>query len=206
MKKIKKTIATAYRLRKLIDWYMDYFNLEYELWEDVEHELRCVPDDEEEAVRSKFHNVMVTFYDENHNRLVSNWLGNSNWLPPFYNWQNEEFRIGITNHRVHNDIWSIEAWYHLDLRHLTWNQIELLSKARYITIGTRSSESDRIFEENENGKYYSYLIETGYEANIHCPGKAPVPYERKVEYYEYSSEPAGYRRPPRKTNAEEETA
>lgn len=211
MKKIQKTLETVYRLRQLINWYMGHFNLEYELWEDLDREIQYQmnqldsDDDNYEEIcdaieadeSSKFHNLMVTFYDENHQKLVSNWLANSGHVPGYFS---DEWEI-IHGYRRDNTIWSISKWYHLDLAHLTWDQPELLSKARYVSIGIRDEQKEVV---SEDGVHHVYYIEEGYEANIHCPGKAPTPYEREIPDFSYNENGIVYGRPSR--NTEEETA
>lgn len=212
MKKIQKTLATCYRLRKLINWYMTKFNLEYELWEELNGEIRYqmnqldLDDDNYEEIyeaieadeTAKFRQLMITFYDEHHNKLVSNWLSNSEDIGGYFS---DEWEI-IHGYRKDNTIWSISKWYHLDLLHLTWDQPNSLSKARYVSIGTRDEQKDVV---SEDGVHHVYNVETGYEIKIHG-GKEPTPYVREIPDFNYDENGIIYsRRPPRKRQ-EEETA
>ena len=191
MKKIEKTIKTVYRLRKLIDWYKNRFGLTHETWDQMD-------EDEEKGVITFFHPLMVTFYDEHHNKLVSNWLCNSadfSYKNNYYSyWQQYDIVFN-------NDTFNLSRYFEVDLMHLTWEQPELLSKARYIRVGRR--DDDRITEHIEGTRYRSYYIEKGYEAKIHGAGKAPIPYECKADIFEYDT---ADQRPHRKRNQEEETA
>lgn len=212
MKKIQKTLATCCRLRKLINWYMTKFNLEYELWEDLNGEIRYqmnqldLDDDNYEEIyeaieadeSSKFHNLMVTFYDENHQKLVSNWLSNSNKVSGYFS---DEYEI-VHGCRRDNSVWSLSRWYGLDLAHLTWDQPDLLSRARYVSVGVRNEQKEVI---DEDGVHHVYNIEVGYESKIHGSGE-PKSYIKEIPDFNYDENGIIYsRRSPRKRQ-EEETA
>lgn len=188
MKKIEKTLRTCYYTRWLLNFYKAKFGITHETWEELE-------EDEEVTL---FQELMITFYDENHQKIVSNWLSNSESMPGYFSgW--DYFRM-----MCQNDVYNMSRYYHLDLLHLTWEQPWLLSKARYVSIGRR--DEDRITEHIEGTKYRSYYIEKGYECKLHGSHK-PTKYERKVDFFEYdtTAQPEDRRRPRNKV-ANEETA
>lgn len=139
---------------------------------------------------------MITFYDEHHNKLVSNWLSNSSYIPGYFSGWDYIRMI------YQNDVYNMSRFYHLDLLHLTWEQPWLLSKARYVSIGRRD---DRITENIEGTKYRSYYIEKGYECKLHGSHK-PTEYERKVDFFEYDKADQVSSRPPRKRTETTEIA
>lgn len=99
--------------------------------------------------------VMFTAFDFNHNRMVSNWTANM-----FSGADNYYFESSSAVERImYNE--------DINLRHLLWDQEELLPLIRYIRLGERS------IVEHDN-----YIIhkEVGYEYDVFK--KTAEPYEK----------------------------
>lgn len=99
--------------------------------------------------------VMFSAYDFNHHHLVSNWTSN--------------MFSGADNYWFESSSAVEEVMYHEDinLRHLLWDQEELLQYIRFIRLGERS-----VIEHKD----YVIYKEVGYEYNIF--EKTAEPYEK----------------------------
>ena len=100
---------------------------------------------------------MVSFYDNNHKHLVSNWLRNSSSPYPY---------------AISGTINNLAESLDIDIDHLTWQKADdILHKMRYIRIGRRT------FIENEDG--YIYDRENGLEYDIYSGAKYSIAYPKR---------------------------
>ena len=179
MNKKQKTILTSYQLRKLIDLYKKENGKKYELDSDIDwyvnHHDFTVEEAEEYALATGMTREMVSFYDDNHEKLFSNWIGNSDlsqysWVGDFRGYGQWASEWGIAL--------PLSYYYNVDLIHLTWNQVWDLHKVRYIRIGERVSTDSYAYKETgleievHTGKVARYQ-------HVHRGGEPEEPRQRK---------------------------
>lgn len=146
MKKNEKIVRIMNALRLAISHSMSENKFVYE---------RCGYGCDGDCERCGYYTVndfMVSFYDHEHNHLVSNWLSNSSDPYPY---------------SVSGTINNLAEMLNIDIDHLTWQQADdLLHKVRYIRIGRRS------FIETEDGYFYNQ--ERGLEYDVFSGAKRSI--------------------------------